>query len=190
MKLEIFDFDGTLIKSPQPNTIINVPGIGELPAEAAYERWLILNKKRPKKLRGWNGNSETLRHPIFPRPLQEGMVNRAVADRFLESKHNSDVRTVIMTGRHVGLSFLVHQILLGYNLLTADEISKQTVETRFFFRTNKNPNSLIWKKNKITEWSESHFSIEIWEDREDHYQAFEELLSGMDYLDYYHVHKV
>jgi len=188
--LHVFDFDGTLVRSPQRDTIINVPGLGKATAQEIYKQWREIEKKPPQDLRGWHGCSETLKHPIFPRPLQEEMLIRDVADRFLESKNNPNVHTMLMTGRHVGLMYLVFEILKGYELLTSDDIRLQKVETVFYKRLHNVNSTFSWKTKKIRELSESYFNIEIWEDRPDHIEGFEQLFVELDHLDYYKVHRV
>lgn len=188
-KLKIYDFDGTLVRSPQRNTILETSDLGTGTAEELFNKWRAKTRKRPYSITGWFGCSETLKHPIFPRPLQPNLLNREVADQFLKDKADRSVQTMILTGRHVGLMFLVHDILLGYNLLTPDEIRCKTVISQFYENT-KAPDSLTWKLNLIKQLSESYFHIEMWEDRPDHADAFEDLLESMDYLDYFEIHRV
>lgn len=171
-KVEIFDFDGTLVRSPTRSCVIHVPNVGKMQAEKLYDKWLADKKMPKRKWSGWFGRSETLLHPIFPRPLQKEMLIEEVAQRFLQSKENPDVHTVIMTGRHMGLMHYVLDILFGYELLTKEDLKYQKVETQFFQRSKKTPETLDWKKEKIFDYASNCKEIEIWEDRQEHVEAF------------------
>lgn len=173
MKLQIFDFDGTLVYSPLRNTFLKVKGVGQGTAQQLYDKWLADNKKPKRKWSGWFGRKETLLHPIFPRPLKEDMLNREVADLFVESQNDSNVITWMMTGRHSGIGHLVRDILMGYDIL--DE-----TKARCLYAT-RTP-TLLWKLDTITEAviEEEISEVEMWEDRVEHVEAFTEF--GQDSL--------
>lgn len=171
-KLEIFDFDGTLVYSPLRQTFMSVKGLGKGTALQLYDKWLAQNKKPKRKWTGWFGRKETLLHPIFPRPLQENMLNKEIADLFVKSKENSDVLTWMMTGRHAGIAQQVLDILIGYKLLTKNDLASRRVETLFATRTP----TIDWKKDKMLEgvidYDIKH--VTIWEDRSEHLEIFED----------------
>lgn len=169
MKLHIFDFDGTLVYSPLRQTFLKVKGLGNGTAQQLYDKWLADNKKPKRKWSGWFGRKETLLHPIFPRPLKDDMLNREVADLFLESKADDNVVTWMMTGRHQGIRHQVIDILMGYDLL-----EKRDPKVELFFAT-RTP-TLEWKKDTILEavMDRGITEIEMWEDRPEHVQAFNE----------------
>lgn len=172
MKLDIFDFDGTLVYSPLRNTFLKVKGVGNGTALQLYDKWLDQNQKPKRKWTGWFGRRETLLHPIFPRPLRNDMLNREVADQFLESKNSAEVTTWMMTGRHTGIGQQVIDILMGYDLLDKKDLSSSKVETYFASRTP----TLEWKKDTIYEavMDRGFTKVEMWEDREEHVIAFRE----------------
>lgn len=167
MKLQIFDFDGTLVKSPLRNTFLSVKGLGKGTAQQLYDKWLSDNKKPKRKWNGWFGRKETLLHPIFPRPLNDDMLNREVADLFLASQEDSSVITWMMTGRHMGIRHHVLDILKGYKIL-----DEKKAECFFATRTP----TLLWKTDTILEavMDRGITEIEMWEDRPEHVEAFNE----------------
>lgn len=171
-KLHIFDVDGTLVYSPLRSTVLNVKGLGQGTVQHLYDKWLDQNKKPKRKWSGWFGRKETLLHPIFPRPLREDMLNREVADEFLASKEDPSVITWIMTGRHMGIRQEVIDILMGYDLITKEDLSSKKVETYFATRTP----TLDWKRDTIHDavTQRGITSVEMWEDRAEHVKAFNE----------------
>jgi len=173
-KLEIFDFDGTLVYSPLRSTQFKIKGLGHGTAQHLYDKWLEDNKKPKRKWSGWFGRKETLLHPIFPRPLREDMLNREIADRFLESIADDNVITWMMTGRHMGIRTHVIDILTGYELLGKKD------PTELFFAT-RTP-TLDWKKDTILEavMDRDITEVVMWEDRAEHVLAFNEF--GKDAL--------
>lgn len=180
--LNIFDFDGTLVRSPNRNTFMKIKGLGNGTALQLYDKWLDDKKKPKRKWRGWFGRKETLLHPIFPRPLRDDMLIKEVADLFVASKNDPTVITWMMTGRHIGISYLVLDILFGYNLLDKKDLSENKVATLFATKTP----TLDWKKDTILEtiFNQNITEIEMWEDRPEHIEAFskfgEEELSKVD----------
>lgn len=176
-KLEVFDFDGTLVFSPLRSTFLNVKGLGKGEAETLYDKWLMQNNKPPKKWKGWFGRKETLLHPIFPRPLREDMLNKPIADLFVKSIANPNVTTWMMTGRHQGLSHHVLEILMGYNLFTKKDLSLKKLNTLF---ATKKP-TLDWKKDTLFEAVAEHnyTEIEIWEDRPEHVIEFNDFAKDL-----------
>lgn len=167
MKLKIFDFDGTLVYSPNRNTFLKVKGLGQGTALQLYDKWLSQNKKSKRKWTGWFGRKETLLHPIFPRPLRDDMLNREIADKFLASQEDSSVITWMMTGRHMGIRHLVLDILKSYKIL-----DEKKALCLFATRTP----TLLWKTDTIVDAviEQSITEIEMWEDRPEHIKAFNE----------------
>jgi len=172
MKLEIFDFDGTIVYSPNRNTVIVVNGLGEGKAVDIYDQWLKKNNRPKRKWNGWFGRKETLLHPIFPRPVKENMLNKEIADLFVKSKSNNSVFTWLMTGRHTGIGKQVIDILKEYQLLEDHEINTESFKTLFATKTP----TLDWKKETIADFvlDNSIEEVEMWEDRPEHVKAFVE----------------
>jgi len=170
-KLSIFDFDNTLVRSPDRDTIIEVKGIGKLPALQLYDKWLKDNNCPPRKFNGWSGRKESLKHPIFPRPLREDMLIKETADQFLKAKKDPDTSVKIMTGRHKGLYPLVLEILIGYDLVNHKEIKSGIVEL-ICYNSEKGLSTLEWKRELILEFARDFDAISMWEDKPEHISEF------------------
>tara|TARA_Y100000034_G_scaffold101414_1_gene125724 strand:- start:3195 stop:3767 length:573 start_codon:yes stop_codon:yes gene_type:complete len=170
MKLQIFDFDGTLVYSPLRNTFLKVKGLGSGTALQLYDKWLSQNRKSKRRWTGWFGRRETLLHPIFPRPLRDDMLNREIADLFIKSKNDLNVLTWMMTGRHTGIAQQVIDILMGYGLVDKVDLATR-VECLFAKRTP----TIDWKKDEIlaAAFDRGITEIEIWEDRDEHIEILE-----------------
>ncbi len=198
MKLDIFDFDGTLAFTPE-NTPENVQ---------KYEKyfgipWLV-NKEQSVHLsqklgvhvpirRGWWGREETLMPPLVPNPAPKELFNQKIVDRFLDSKKDKETTTLILTGRHFKLKNQILRILSDGELI---EVKKTKINSEIFYHsqdpnvtfyclgekgpfssTNIPSETFPWKAWIIDQYLNNYdFDVvEIWEDREEHVQKFQEL---------------
>jgi len=191
MQLDVFDFDDTLFKTPR-----NTPENQRKYEEATGMPWVI-DKKRSrflsKKLgrhvgmrKGWFGRKETLEPPLVPDPAPQEMFVSKICDEFLKSKSNPDVITMMMTGRHLGLSSHVLRILNDGNLVKAtkqgDMYVQDDPDVVCMFLGATGPQSqnsppretLPWKLWILEQYAE-HYSLDkivIWEDRAEHVEEF------------------
>lgn len=199
-KLHVFDFDGTLVKTPC-DTIEN----HRLFEKATGMPWLIdknksreLSKKHGKFIgmrSGWWGRKETLEPPLVPNPTPEDLFIKEVCDALHLSKKDQSAITIMMTGRHAGLKSQVLRIAADGKLF---DINKTVSQKNELFCEVIDPNiacwflgedgpapkgtkptsTLPWKIWIIEQYLELHptiNSVEIWEDREEHVKEFQEL---------------
>jgi hypothetical protein len=204
MKLHIFDFDGTLFKTP-----MNTPENRKLVEDATGLPWLISKKQAiefSKKLkrvvgmrRGWYGRPETLEPPLVPDPAPSTMFYDDICEQFFRSKADPNAHTVILTGRHAGLKGQVLRILDDGKLVkctrTVDKGGKRWFEvcdpevSCYFLGQDgpcptgtKPPDTLPWKMWMIKQFIKSVpgiTSVEMWEDRYEHVVEFTEFLDSM-----------
>lgn len=198
-ELHIFDFDGTLFESPA-----DTPENRKKYEKATGIPWLI-DKEQSRQLtsklkrfvpirRGWWGRAETLEPPIVPNPAPKEWFKKDVCDQFHASKKNSDVMTVIMTGRHRGLASQVLRICADGKLFDVKEKWKDDKpyhqnddpNVTCFFLGDRPPgpqgnipgetfpwksciiDGLILTQPEVTQ-------IQIWEDRDEHVGKFKAL---------------
>lgn len=210
-QLHIYDFDGTLFRSP-----IDTPE-----NQAKYERakgmpWLI-DKEKSRELtkkhgyfigirRGWWGRAETLEPPLVPDPAPPEWFIKNVCEQLMASKIDPNCLTVIMTGRFVGLRGHVLRILGDGNLVKVEKKMAKSGQT--FIEAcdgeiqllclgddGPKPNGVKpsetfpWKTWIIQQFLDIHPEIEhveIWEDRHEHIAKFKELDLGLPII----VHEV
>lgn len=201
-KIDIFDFDGTLFRNP-----MDTKENREFYEKKTGEPWIIdkqLSRELSKKLgrhvgmrRGWYGRKETLMPPLVPDPAPAEMFIKKICDRFQESVRDEHTYTFIMTGRHRGLSNQVMRICGDGGLVPVrrkgeyvDNLSK---EVQFYFLGDKGPAKMdspipsstfpwkVWILESMLEYYPEVDTIEIWEDREEHAEAFRELNSKWDH---------
>lgn len=198
-KIEVFDFDGTIFKNPtdtpenkkkyEDNT--GLPWI--IDKQKSRELTLLYKKYIPVR-KGWYGRSETLEPPLVPFPIPKDMFIQDTCNRFLESKKNPDVHTILMTGRHCGLKSQVLNIMKEGKLI---EVKKDVKDGNVYCK-NIDPNvvcyflgdngprpkgdkptsTLLWKIWILEQYSRVFpelETIEIWEDREEHVSEFSKL---------------
>ena len=204
-QLDIFDFDGTLVRTPL-DTSEN---------RRKYEKdkglpWII-NKDLSRKLsakhgkhigmrRGWFGRKETLEPPLVPNPTPKDLFIREACDAFLASKAAEDSITMLMTGRHAGIMSQVLRICGDGKLI---EIKNRGVKDGKLFVDCVDPKVVCWfmgqngpdpeghKPNETLPWKmwiiEQYVrlypdleTINIWEDRSEHIKEFKELGELMD----------
>lgn len=181
-ELHVFDFDGTLFKSPKntPDNQRLYESVTGLPWTISKEKSLELSKKygRPIKMRrGWWSRPETLQPPIVPDPVTIEWFNPKVVEAFQLSKANPNSLTCLITGRHFALKKQVMRICQDINLFEDnDEVSS-------FFLGDDGPlphgekpaETLEWKLWIIRQIINSNSNLRkiiFWEDREEHVQPF------------------
>eukprot|EP00735_Rhodelphis_limneticus_P010606 TRINITY_DN3394_c0_g1::TRINITY_DN3394_c0_g1_i1::g.30975::m.30975 TRINITY_DN3394_c0_g1::TRINITY_DN3394_c0_g1_i1::g.30975 ORF type:complete len:187 (+),score=-3.55,DUF2410/PF10307.4/7.7e-09 TRINITY_DN3394_c0_g1_i1:126-686(+) len=144
-RIDIFDFDGTLIFTPTREDAI-----------AAGHKL---------SFQGWWGRKESLIEPIVSDPLV--LVNLPVAKAFRRSQEDPTAVTVMMTGRQSKLRNNVLDLLERSNLLQPGA----DVETFF---NNGNTDTLSFKMHQIHALCRKHqvSCVQIWEDRLPHAHEF------------------
>jgi len=194
-KLQIFDFDGTLVFTPTDNAKTR-----KLFEDETGIPWVI-DKKLARKLtnrlgrpitmrKGWFGRKETLEPPLVPNPTPDEMINRSVCDLFLQSKQDENALTVMMTGRHEGLRSHVLRILNDVGLVDVKYEDGKAIQTDSdvvcYLNGNNGPAPEIvgQKPHETHPWKiwileqlihvGNYDLIEIWEDRKKYIKPFEE----------------
>lgn len=151
-KILVFDFDGTLVNTPT----------------------------KPQVWKGgWWGKEHSLLPPFVPHHSEikeKGihLLNKKVAEAYLESKSRKDTHTVMMTGRHWGLHRHVMNILRGFDLCTKDDCDNLKEESDHFVFISGG-NTLAGKLERLTELFKKYDNvdwIEMWEDRQEHIPHF------------------
>lgn len=112
-KLVVFDFDGTLVKTPEEEDG------KKLYEEATGKSWVIENDEQALKngfdkgfrRRGWWGRMETLLPPIYSRPATKKSVIMTVHMAWLNANDDKAAQKVLITGRHSKLKEEVEKIL-------------------------------------------------------------------------------
>lgn len=203
MNLNIFDFDGTLVRTP-----CDTADNRKLYLETTGIPWVI-DKKLARKLtnklgrpigmrRGWFGRRETLEPPLVPDPTPPELLNQEVKEAYVNSKSNDDAITIILTGRHLGLKHQVFRILGDLGIV---EIERRRVDgqinctimdgSQILLLGDQGPfpprirlpgETFPWKQGIIQQYLD-HFDItkvEMWEDRRKHVVAFGEWFDDID----------
>ena len=143
-KIAVFDFDGTLIMTPEPE-------------DGRIEYKLKTGKDWPHK--GWWGQKDSLDATIFDIPA-----NQKVVDDYKANLDSDKILLVLLTGRITKLSKDVELILNKYNL-HFDEYHYNNGGSTDKFKLSV-LDSLI-KKYSNTEY------VEMWDDRLEHIPQFE-----------------
>jgi FMN phosphatase YigB (HAD superfamily) len=145
-RIEIFDFDGTLIDTPLPDD-------GKL-------QWILkTGLEWPHK--GWWGKRESLRLDVFDMP-----VIQEVIDAYDKVKDDDSVLKVMMTGRMQGLSREVEMILEENNLVF-DEYHYNTGGDTFTCKT-RTTEDLVKRYIGVTH-------VQMYDDRVLHIEGFKKL---------------
>ena len=144
-KISIFDFDGTLIDTPEPET-------GKvIYKEKTGNDW---------PFQGWWGRNEGLDMNVFDiKPIQK------VVSDYNEESARPNTLVVMMTGRIPKNSEYVEKILNKYNFKFDEYIYKKKSDTLAF---------KIGKLEEMLETYPNLREIEMWEDRVEHTKAFRE----------------
>lgn len=144
-KISIFDFDGTLMATPEPETGMKIY------KEKTGKDW---------PFQGWWGRNESLDMDIFDiKPISS-----VIAD-YNKERVKPNTRVIMMTGRTPKNADYVEKILNKYNITFDEYIYKKASDT-LSFKINK-LEEMLKSYSKLKE-------IEIWEDRVLHSKAFEE----------------
>jgi|688.fasta_scaffold23901_10 hypothetical protein len=184
-EIHIFDFDGTLFKSP-----VNSPENIKMYEETTGIPWIIDKDKSielteklgiPIKTRsGWFGRSETLKPPIVPSPAPLEWFNPHVVAEFIKSKSDENMMTCLMTGRHLGLKKYVIRICKEGNLFQDEN------EVSCFFSGEDGPDPQgekpkdtlgwkLWIARQLLKTNSGVKRLVFWEDRTEHVQPFLDL---------------
>ena len=162
-KLAVFDFDGTLAYSPEPE--IGKPQYKE-----------VTGQDWPHK--GWWSKPESLDTNIFDIP-----VNPSVVSDYKKEKSNPDTLVIMMTGRIPKLSKQVEDILSANNL-SFDYYLYNNANATLDFKINT-MEKLLSKYPTITE-------VILYDDRDEHIPVFQhfgnELVKNKKLLNFNVVH--
>lgn len=212
-KLTVFDFDGTLFRSP-----LDTPQNHKLYEKATGIPWLIskeeareLSRKHGRYIgmrRGWWGRSETLEPPLVPKPAPAEWFIDHVVKQLHASKADPDSHTIIMTGRHAGLKHQVLRICDDGGLVNLQKRQSKSGDvfyemvddqvTCWFLgedgprpRGNKPTETFPWKVSILEQYVDLFpdiKTIEIYEDRVEHVEKFRELHGILtDTVTVYHI---
>lgn len=150
-KISIFDFDNTLFNSHKREE-----------GEIKY----FEETGKPWPFEGWYGRIETLQPPLIPNPIPESFWIQKTLNSFREDKEDSDVLTVLMTGRPYKIRHRIQEILKSQELIFDREIyrgmkgqkGKDTIDIKIHSIETEilNPQS---KFLKIYEDRQEHLSI-------------------------------
>lgn len=176
-RIAVFDFDDTLVFTPNPEE--GIPSY----EKATGKPWIVRDKQTalahgfPANFQrtGWWGRKETLHPPIFePHPEK---LNQSVANVFHGFRDDAHTYVVVMTGRGANNGGRVKEILANYNIhpdefffkgqkdLTQDQNYPRQGDT-FDYKAFVILNRLV---------SPEIETIEIFDDREEHIPKFLEL---------------
>lgn len=154
-KLAVFDFDGTLAYSPEPE-------IGKTEyKEKTGQDW-------PYK--GWWGRAESLDTKIFDIP-----VNTSVVADYKKEKSDPNTLVIMMTGRIPKLSKQVEDILSANNL---------SFDYYLYNNANSTLDFKIDTMEKLLSKYPSIKSVEMWDDRDEHIGPFQVWGSTLKDIDF------
>lgn len=199
-KLDVFDFDGTLFRSPEDTEqnrkkyllATGIPWV--IDKEASRELSKRLGQFVPMR-RGWWGKGETLEPPLVPNPAPPEWFITSSVEALHKSKADPDTLTLIMTGRHAGIKGKVLRILDDGKLV---KIEKKASKNKDVFYEQADPDvtcifmgengpkpkgtkpgeTLPWKVWILEQYMELYpeiETVEFWEDRDEHVESFKEL---------------
>ena len=195
-KLDIFDFDGTLFRSPvdsKSNRDLYEKHTG-VPWELNKQQANEFSKKTGLRFgirHGWYGRAETLEPPLVPIPAPQEMWIKDVVEQFFQSKNCKNTLTVIMTGRHAGIQGSVLRILHEGNLVNVEirggKYFHADADVTCLFRGMSGPavksrpmpndDTISWKLwiiEKYLDLIPELENVNIWEDRDEHVASFKE----------------
>ncbi len=155
MKINVFDFDGTLVKTP-----------GREEAEQLY----LAAKGSPWPHIGFYGRPESLIPPVFPEVPDKSFLIQEVADACHKAALDMRVMSILMTGRPYKMRKRVLDICDNYKLKFHETYFRGQRDCNnsgdtFLFKKSILENLLILAPE----------GLEMWEDREDHFAQFSEL---------------
>ena len=144
-KISIFDFDGTLMKTPHP--------------EKGKKEWEnFYNKDYPHI--GWWSKPESLDDAVFNIEPIESTVSS-----YIKEKENPNTLVIMLTGRLPHQNDQIVELLSLHNIFFDEYHYKETGDT-----LSSKLNTIITLLNRYPNVS----SIEMWEDREPHAISFKE----------------
>lgn len=143
-RLAVFDFDGTLVDTPLPDT-----GRGE------YEQ----KTGKPWPHHGWWGREDSLDHTIFDIPV----IPSVIAD-YEKQKEDPNTAVIMLTGRMQKLADKVINILDKHEL---------EFDGHYFNRGGSTDEAKIKTMEKILDEYPNIQEIEMWDDRLEHIPTFE-----------------
>ncbi len=162
-KLSIFDFDKTLVMTPEP--------------EEGMKKW---KDKTGKQWKGrWWENPNSLNTDVFDMPT-----NPSVISAYKKEKSNSNNLVVMMTGRIKALSNNVEKVLNMHGLKFDDYLYKDGAETS---SDKMKKMELALKYNPNIRW------ITMYDDRSEHILIFKNwgnTMIDMGYLDKFEIYHV
>ena len=103
--LAVFDFDGTLVDTPMPDTIVD-----GITVKQFYDDYLRDSGQPPRKWQGWWGRIETLTPPVFGKWQEnelcppEELLNSSLAEIVKNKFDDESSLCVLMTGRHIKMT--------------------------------------------------------------------------------------
>jgi hypothetical protein len=150
-KLVIYDFDGTLFKSPDDKE-----------GKEIYEE----ETGEPWPFKGWWGRNESLLPPIVPQKPDPHWYIQDVVNNQKKDSEDPNAKVVLMTGRPVQIRNRVMEIL--------DHAGIRFNDTFFAGQSGtKGSGTFEIKSNNIKRLLNNDFDLlEIWEDRPEHVEAF------------------
>lgn len=163
--LHIFDFDGTLVRTPDKAT-----------GAAIYQR----TTGRPWKLSGWWGREESLGPDVVPIPLAPNFVIRTVFSEFEDiTLRSQTAAAVVVTGRlsklRDGVLRILHEAARTHSGQRESFVNNDAVFTHpgkglstYEFKTALFEQIILDGPAQVKGVKELH----IWEDRTEHARAF------------------
>jgi hypothetical protein len=150
-KLVIYDFDGTLFKSPDDKE-----------GKEIYEE----ETGEPWPFKGWWGRNESLLPPIVPQKPDPHWYIQDVVSNQKKDSEDPNAKVVLMTGRPFQIKNRVMEIL--------DHAGIRFDNTFFAGQSGtKGSGTFEIKSNNIKMLFNNDFDLlEIWEDRPEHVEAF------------------
>eukprot|EP01103_Thecamoeba_quadrilineata_P015444 TRINITY_DN4890_c0_g1_i1.p1 TRINITY_DN4890_c0_g1~~TRINITY_DN4890_c0_g1_i1.p1 ORF type:complete len:358 (+),score=60.66 TRINITY_DN4890_c0_g1_i1:23-1096(+) len=160
--LNIFDFDGTLFRSPVPNPRL-------------WDRTLLgklLNTLETGGY-GWFQNTLTLSPPYVPSPAPSHYFNSKIVKKVKASMKNPEATTVLLTGRSANFEEIITGLLRNHDL-EFDHYGFKEVGTGVTTKQFKER----YVRHLVSVVKPDH--IRLWEDRANHVQFFKRLLSSFN----------
>jgi len=170
-KINIFDFDGTIFKSPVPNgKIWDSKTFGKLMADSSRGGL------------GWFQHTITLDNKY----IKDSTFNEDVVSDVRKSMADPSCATILLTGRDTSFTSRIRDIVSSIGLVFDDFGLKPEPKVGEVRETTMN-----FKKRFIKEMIEKYGAdkVEMWEDRQKHVIAFREYLtalgvnSGVNFID-------
>lgn len=155
MKVKVYDFDNTLVKTPKREE-----------AEAAY----LAANGTPWPFQGFYGRLESLLPPVFPDAPDASFLITEVAECYRKPE---EAYKVLLTGRPMKMRSRVKEICVRLGCEFDD----------WFLRGHpafdNHGDTLQFKKSVLLNLLGRFDALEMWEDREDHFVAFNEWFESL-----------